>query len=425
MTMAKRKKKKKAGILGRIDVVCPDDKRRKIRPGRMSKDQFDSVKRKVRQIAADRLAGAPHQPELAKWIGGITGTLRKGLERCKLIGKSDHQSVTLCQLLDEYFKALHVKPNTIKCYLPTRYSLEKHFGTKASLSQITPLGAEQWRQSMKAEKLSVATISKRVGIARHVFKLGMRWKLATENPFVDVPAGSQVNKSREYFLSKQDAAKVSAACPDAEWRLIFALARYGGLRCPSEIIAMRWEDVIWDSNRFLVHSSKTEHHPGHETRWVPIFTELRPYLLEALEQAEEGTTYCINRYRVANANLRTQLRRIIKRAGLTPWAKPFQNLRSTRETELQDIFPAHIVCAWIGNSERVAQKHYLQITDSHFEKAAQNPAQQGVESAGTESQLESGKAPIFSDLPVVANPCGTVPIQPIAATGVEPVTLGL
>jgi hypothetical protein len=49
----------------------------------------------------------------------------------------------------------------------------------------------------------------------------------------------------------------------------------------------------------------------------------------------------------------------LKKAGIAPWSKLFQNLRSTRQTELTELFPAHIVCSWIGNSERVAKGHYL------------------------------------------------------------------
>ena len=62
--------------------------------------------------------------------------------------------------------------------------------------------------------------------------------------------------------------------------------------------------------------------------------------------------------------------RIIRKAGLRPWPKLFQNLRSTRESELAETFPMHVVCAWIGNSQPVAAKHYLQITDEHFEQAS-------------------------------------------------------
>ena len=67
-------------------------------------------------------------------------------------------------------------------------------------------------------------------------------------------------------------------------------------------------------------------------RWVPIFPELRPYLEEVFERADEGTVSIITRNRDTNANLRTQLTRIIRHAGLEPWPKLFHNLRASRET---------------------------------------------------------------------------------------------
>lgn len=84
------------------------------------------------------------------------------------------------------------------------------------------------------------------------------------------------------------ADKVLNACPDGDWRLIFALCRFGGLRCPSEVSRLRLNDVDWGRDRFLVHSPKTEHHEGKASRWVPIFPELRPHLEEAWETAEPG-----------------------------------------------------------------------------------------------------------------------------------------
>jgi elongation factor P--beta-lysine ligase len=38
---------------------------------------------------------------------------------------------------------------------------------------------------------------------------------------------------------------------------------------------------------------------------------------------------------------------------------------------LAESFPIHVVCQWIGNSEAVAKRHYLQVTDEHFAQAAQ------------------------------------------------------
>jgi hypothetical protein len=39
-------------------------------------------------------------------------------------------------------------------------------------------------------------------------------------------------------------------CPDAEWRLIIALSRCGGIRVPSELLPMTWADVNWEQGRF-------------------------------------------------------------------------------------------------------------------------------------------------------------------------------
>jgi hypothetical protein len=107
---------------------------------------------------------------------------------------------------------------------------------------------------------------------------------------------------------------------------------------------------------------------------------------DAFELAPEGAEYVINHYRSTNQNLRTQLNRIIERAGLEPWPKLFHNLRACRETELATEHPLHVVCYWIGNSATIAQKHYLQVTDEHLEKAAQGGAKSGALSTKTPAQ---------------------------------------
>ena len=72
-----------------------------------------------------------------------------------------------------------------------------------------------------------------------------------------------------------------------------------------------------------------------------------------------------------SSNLRTQAHRIIKGAGLKPWGKTFQNLRASRETELVEDFPVHVVTEWLGNSPDIARKHYLQTREEHFQRAVE------------------------------------------------------
>ena len=152
---------------------------------------------------------------------------------------------------------------------------------------------------------------------------------------------------------------------------------------------------------------------------------MKPFLTEAFDLALEGAEYVIGGgYREAaltpsgwrNCNLRTQFERLVIRAGLQPWPRLFHNMRATRETELASDYPIHVVTAWLGNTPRIALKHYLQVTDADFERAAkggaesgarvaQNAAQQAHAGSRTDSQ-ETKETPDVSR--AYANACGDV-----------------
>ena len=182
-------------------------------------------------------------------------------------------------------------------------------------------------------------------------------------------------RHRHFYITAEDIEKVIAEAPDDEWKLIIALARYGGLRTPSETFALKWSDINWEKNRFYVRSPKTERHIGKEGRMVPLFPELRKYFDQCFfDPAEDRGEYVISKHRTDSYNLRTQLKRFIAAAGLTPWPKVYQNLRSSRETELLERFPIQTVVAWLGNSPKVALQSYLQVRESDFDKAMESDA---------------------------------------------------
>ena len=173
---------------------------------------------------------------------------------------------------------------------------------------------------------------------------------------------------------------------------------------------------------------KTEHHEGGASRIVPIFPELYPHLYQAFEQADEGAEFCITRYRDPAVNLRAQLLRIIRGAGLQQWPKLWQNLRSTRETELADRFPAHVASAWIGNSVAVAVKHYLQVTDDHFTEALQNPVQcsaAGGRTASREQGDEHAQTAFDGSAQANATPCENMKSRSMGDAGLEPAASSL
>jgi len=411
----------------RIQFVAGDGTRKTLRLGKATMRQAEAVKVKVEQLAlaASGVTGVV-DPDTAQWLAGLDDVMYDRLAAVGLV--AERPCAKLGAFLDSYIAdRCDVKPATALVYGHTRRNLIDYFGADKPLAEITPGDADRWRLHLISLKLSDNTIRRRCGIAKQFFRAAVRRKLLAVNPFADLKAAIQANAKRFYFVSKEEAAKVLDACPDAQWRLLFALSRYGGLRCPSEHLALRWEDVDWANNRITVRSPKTEHYEGKASRLVPIFPELLPYLREVFEEAEPGTEYVITRYRDRNCNLRTQLKRIIKRAGLQPWPKLCQNLRSTRETELAERWPMHVVCAWIGNSRAVAQKHYLQVTDEHFAQAAtertpplkatQNPTQQAAELTREEPQ-PIGQTAIFEQKRGIARQYE----RSMGDTGLEPVT---
>ena len=375
-----------------IEFVGLDGRTRpKIRLGKVTKKQAESAKLFIEDLIACKGTGGPLKAATVEWITDLPDIIRRRVERTGLIAPRERRVLpTLAEWLESYIRGRRdVRPNTAANYERTRSSLIEFFGKAKRLDEITAGDADDFRIDLKSKGLAEATIRGRCKRAKQFFAAAVKKKIIAENPFVDIKCGNYANAERYYFLSRQETQAVLDACPDAEWRLIFALCRFGGLRCPSEVLRLQWGDIDWEHSRFTVHAIKTEHHPGGGVRQVPIFPELHPYLRDCFEQAEPGQVHVITRYRDVSANLRTQLSRIIKQAGLKPWPKLFQNLRSTRETELAEELPLHVVCEWIGNSQPTAAKHYLQVTEEHFAKAAQNPAQHPAKSGGKSSQREA------------------------------------
>ena len=362
-----------------IQFVAPDKRRRSIRLGKVSQRAAEAVKFRIEQLVTAQITGHAPDDETARWLAALDSVMSDKLAAVGLAPK--RPTATLAGFIDGYIASRDdVKRGTTVVYGQTRRNLVGFFGDKKPLRDITPGDADAWRLFLIGLGLADNTVRRRSGMAKQFFGAAVRRKLIGENPFIGLVAAVRGNPSRYRFITPDETGRVIDACPDAQWRLIVALSRYGGLRCPSEHLALKWSDIDWARNRIMVPSPKTEHHPGGDKRQVPLFPELLPFLREVFEAAEPGTERVITRYRTNTMNLRTQFHRIIRRAGMEPWPKPFQNLRSSRETELAETWPLHVVCSWIGNSQPVAAKHYLQVTDEHFERAVKS-AEKPVQSA--------------------------------------------
>ncbi len=416
-----------------IQFVAADRRRRSIRLGKVPVKTAEEVRRRVEYLAAAVGSGTAPDADTVRWLTSIGDDLHGRLAAVGLVESRARATAGLADFTAAYIAGRpDIKPRTRSNLEICARRLVEYFGAGKVLAEVKPGDADEfcaWLRGRYAQATAARTIKR----AKQFFKAAARKRLVTENPFAECKAGHQHNKARAFFVTPEMAAKVLDACPDVQWRVLFALARFGGLRCPSETLSLEWADVDWEKARMRVHSPKQENDESGGERWVPIFPELLPHLREAFEQAEDGAVYVVTRYRDQSVNLRTELNRIIRRAGLETWQRPWHNLRATRQTELSARFPLHVVCYWIGNKEAVAAEHYLQVTDEDFRRGAesgaesgavavQNPVQQASAASRTDSQSKQKNPGKQGFLQSAAVACETAQIAQIPPRGLEPLS---
>lgn len=374
--MASLRKENDRGRVGWRLQFRVDGKRRSLWLSDQNKRRAEAVMRHVDELVRAKSSGGQVDPATSRWVADLDGRLFESLARIGLVdARRDRTTGDEGRLLGPFCDAYtasrtDVAQSTRDNYGHARRLLVERFGERHLIAAITAGDAERWRRWLLArpvawdeqgnptKTMAIATVSKHVKRAKTMFDEAVKDRLLPENPFKELKTGSEANRDRDHYIDRTTAATVLNGCPDEQWRLIFALARFGGLR-RCELLVLTWGDVQWDVGKLRIDSPKTG------VRFCPIFPELLPYLRDSFDAAPEGTTRIIHRYH-RTANLGTQMNRIIEQAGLPIWEKTFQNLRATRRTELQEKFQDHVVNAWLGHSSATAAKHYLQVTDEHF-----------------------------------------------------------
>jgi integrase len=357
--------------------------RRTVYLGKISNKDGEAVRRRIESILSAKILGSPIPQDDAVW-------LKKAPRFCKklvAVGLLAPETVspqaavpTLAEFLDRYLErhAGSRKPGTVAVWKLIINNLKELMPPDIRLDKITVGHAKEFHEQLKARGMATTTIHKRIQFARQFLHDAVDWKIIDENPFCKVRTQRSTVKVNEFVPREVIERLMQKASP--VWRVILGLSRFGGLRTPSETLSIRWDDIDWEMNRMSIPEPKVEHHEGRGIRSCPIFPELRPILEEAFELADEGDKYVVAApaYRAAartgsgwkNTNLRTELLRLMRRAGVSPWSRLFHSMRASRQTELQREFPIHVVCSWLGNSPRIAQQSYLLVTEDDFARAA-------------------------------------------------------
>ena len=371
--------------------VVIGDNRPRIQLGKIPKKGAERVLAKVESLLSCKTSGSSPDGEVSAWLAALPDNdkLLERLVALELVAarpKIETEAPvkqTIKTLVDNF--VIHKRP------LIAKNSLDKLEGSSARLTDflgddrdiatITVGDAsafESWGRKEGASEAHQRTLNRYAKqVASHAVDHG--W--IPSNPFRKLKSTALAATARHY-VTDGDTVKLLAACPSHPGKVLVGLARYAGLRVPSEVFSLTWEDVDWKTHSLSIAKNKTA------ARVSPILPQLFPILRKAWEERVGERVL-----QLSISNIRRRFPSIITAAKLKPWEDMFQALRRSCETHLISLgHPHHVVADWLGHSVQVSKDHYLMVTSEDFAKATRHSeVSKTVEKSGADSGAVSDR----------------------------------
>jgi integrase len=299
------------------------------------------------------------------WIESASVEIKLKLQSAGFIELPE--ATTAEKVIDAYveLKRPDVKPKTLINYNDCKNHFLNYFGKDKIIQTITDTDIHDWKKWM-LEKYAPITVHTTFVFIKAVFRYAIKKRWLVESPIEDVIVNVTVNRSRDRMIKRDEYDKMLLCCPSNQWRVVIALARIGGLRCPSEVMRLRWKDIDFESNILHVVSPKTERREGCGERTIPLFPALRAELERLYFDADYESRDKI-------ITLSTSTKRIIDRitvkAGLGVIPRFFDMCRTSRSNEIERGYGSDYENAWIGHCNKTRRKYYWLPDEAILAKA--------------------------------------------------------
>lgn len=331
-----------------------------------SRTKAEEIERHVKGILACTQAGLPIESIDARWMASIDEKLAGKLSRRGIIPeRAAAEAVpSFREAADCYLGSHSVKEST-KQQLRIAFNEFSEWLTakrkhSLTIDKITNGDASKfmsWCRSKNAE----ATARKKCSRVKQVFTQAVRDQVIVRNPFDGVATSAIAQKESDLVeVTEETIREIIRKTEDPDARMVLALCRFGGFRF-HETAVTKWSDVDLEEGMIRVRSNKTP-----PVRNCPVFASLRPYLEEVPESRRKGP---LQKRWPEDSNSRTQLVKIIEKAGYECWPKPTHMLRKNRATDLLEKFPPKEVAAWLGHDVQVLLKHYAILKSANVDRA--------------------------------------------------------
>jgi len=343
--------------------------------GACGKDRAYAFKSNLEDLLDSRNLNCKLDKDTKLWLKGLPKETLAFLADAGLSGDAT-RNLTLEAHIDEMLRTKRRLPASKAACKPAHDSLKQYFGNDRQLHTISETDANEYWSAIEDQRLgkpplAVATRIKRLNYCKAVFNAAVKSRKIDENPFANITEpGSQVNQARwHYYELAEVEAVLRSDAISLELKSLVALARFAGLRCPSEASALRWADIDFEKKRLVVYNAKL----GSGGRKGPYrTTPLRRRLEEVLRELRnaspnhDGLVFGGPMARILKNPWR-RLKNALELLGIESSKKPWQNLRGSYVTELRRAGLSRVqVAKWSGHSVEVADKHYDFETSSDF-----------------------------------------------------------
>lgn len=281
--------------------------------------------------------------------------------------------------------------STLRSHKTALMYLTAYFGETCRLDGIAVDQAEAWIEALEAgqfaetkgknrtygKDLSESSVRLYASKAKAIYNWAKLVGLVQTNPFDDLDTALIGAETRTYVSVDQFETVIDKS-PSAGWSAMFGLCRLAGLRreaarsLPWSGSAVdskgrkHWTGIDWDRRRVCVVGN---HKTKRKYREIPICPRLYDLLIAARSVIDGMATVSSI---LTSADVLGRAQRIVVAAGVTPWPRMFQSMRSSCENDWKQQGVAEATyCAWLGHSPRVSREHYVEPMDSEFDAITQ------------------------------------------------------
>ena len=344
-----------------------ETKRHTWRLGKIKKSLASKYKLMIENLVDARRSGDKVDKVVAEWIAELPPPQKDWLRNHGLIAVSAKPH--LLKPFGEFVIKEHYSnsaPNTVRNMQVAINGMVEYFGNK-SLREITKGDLEVWREDMESESAASATIAFYLKKSRRILRLAVDHGVLDESPFSKISIPSEKNPARKLYVDHDTIKNLLRVC-SPDWQAAICLCRFGGMRFPSEVFGLEWDRVNFDLNRIVVYRQKTKRDVA-----IPMLPE-ELHTMRNLWKATNKTHRFVFPHYATNQSDRSgyqQLKRLVIRAGLTPWERLTTNLRVSLAVDLKLAgLPAETIAEWLDHTEDVHADHYDLISDEEFRRAS-------------------------------------------------------